>query len=468
MELTVKKIRVRNFRCFKEAELDLPPITLLTGANSSGKTSLMYALLCTTQTAYPNPFPFAIAPNGEFCKLGGYRQIVFGQNVTNRISIGFDVETKDGTKPSITKIDSTFRFSRGYFQARLSDLSISSQDSSLDIHWQYSQKDYSMKFIQREVTREIKRDKQFDRLMDDFFLRVVNFIAPTEREAKKALSGIRKSWPTQVDKATEREISVESARNLFSFPVVYKYLSKNVYSQFLLEKIRNILTSMQSSIQFVGPARIYPERIFQDRSATFSRVGSLGENYVNILTNWKASRSPKFEEVMRMVRFLKVAENLKPTKLRDGLIQLQVKIGRKSPIASIQDVGFGVSQILPVLVADAGLQKGGTLLVSQPELHLHPSAQAALGNYFIQKFKSYDRKYMIETHSEYLLNRFRLLVAKGEISPDEIIIYHMNPQDGSFNPIPIRILKDGRLENAPKNYFDTYRTDVFHLAIEGE
>jgi predicted ATPase len=167
-----------------------------------------------------------------------------------------------------------------------------------------------------------------------------------------------------------------------------------------------------------------------------------------------------------MSRFLTLAENLHPIKLRDGLIQLQVKIEKKSPLASIMDVGFGVSQILPILVADVALEKSGTLLVSQPELHLHPSAQAKLANHFISRFKSNERKYIIETHSEYLLNRFRLLVAKGEISPEEIVIYHMTPQNGSFIPIRIMILKDGRLEGAPQNYFDTYRTDVLDLAIE--
>ena len=128
------------------------------------------------------------------------------------------------------------------------------------------------------------------------------------------------------------------------------------------------------------------------------------------------------------------------------------------------DVGFGVSQLLPILIANIALEKAGTLLVSQPELHLHPSAQAALANYFVRRFKSHQRKYIIETHSEYLLNRFRLLVAKSQIPPNEIVIYHTTPENGSFTPRRITISNDGTLIRL-QNYFDTYRTDVLDIAL---
>jgi len=128
---------------------------------------------------------------------------------------------------------------------------------------------------------------------------------------------------------------------------------------------------------------------------------------------------------------------------------------------TIADVGFGVSQVLPLLVADAALPAGGVLLVNQPEIHLHPSSQALLANYFAERIDR--RQYILETHSEYLINRLRLLVANGTLSEDDVKIYYCG--GGAAGVQEVRVRKTGVLEGMPKDFFTTYSSDTFKLAM---
>ena len=106
-----------------------------------------------------------------------------------------------------------------------------------------------------------------------------------------------------------------------------------------------------------------------------------------------------------------------------------------------------------------------TLLVAQPEIHLHPSVQAALGDYLVRRVNQENKRYIIETHSEYLLNRIRLAIVKGEIKPSDVAIYYFaNSTDGSTT-YPVEFTKDGQIIGAPREFFDTYMMDVMEIAL---
>src|SRR5262249_27352768 len=120
---------------------------------------------------------------------------------------------------------------------------------------------------------------------------------------------------------------------------------------------------------------------------------------------------------------------------------------------------------LPMLVSDVQLGEAATLVMSQPELHLHPSAQAAIADYIWRRTKDLKRQYVVETHSEYLINRFRLLVSKGVVPEEEVALYYLTLEEDRVEPKRIYIRKNGTLEGAPEDFFDTYRVDSFNLAM---
>ncbi|KFN41041.1 hypothetical protein N789_03930 [Arenimonas oryziterrae DSM 21050 = YC6267] len=183
------------------------------------------------------------------------------------------------------------------------------------------------------------------------------------------------------------------------------------------------------------------------------------------LALWKENRNPRFVEVKQALVNLELATDLNAELELGEFLKLLVKPkGRQFP-DTIADVGFGVSQVLPMLVADAALEDGGMLMVNQPEIHLHPSSQALLGNYFSSRSKK--RQYVVETHSEYLINRLRLLVARNELQESDVVIYYCGSET-TQNPSgvsKVTMKRDGTLSGMPKEFFSTYSVDTFNLAM---
>ena len=152
-------------------------------------------------------------------------------------------------------------------------------------------------------------------------------------------------------------------------------------------------------------------------------------------------------------------------RLRGGRFEPRVAVHRGGPWSSLLDIGFGISQFLPILVADLQLGKNSTLFVAQPEIHLHPSVQASVADYFINRAVKSNKRYIIETHSEYLLNRIRSAIVKGRIEKKDIAVYYFeNTTEGSLT-YEIQFTKKGQILNAPKGFFDTYMMDVVDIAL---
>ena len=106
-----------------------------------------------------------------------------------------------------------------------------------------------------------------------------------------------------------------------------------------------------------------------------------------------------------------------------------------------------------------------TFLSLLPELHLHPSVQANLGDYFITQMAK-GKNYIIETHSEYLLNRLRLGIVKGKLKESDVRVYYFSQIDGDTKKYEIKFHADGRISGAPEDFFETYMIDVMNIAMD--
>ena len=148
--------------------------------------------------------------------------------------------------------------------------------------------------------------------------------------------------------------------------------------------------------------------------------------------------------------------------------QLQVKV-RAGPNANIMDVGYGISQSLPILVDVMGanghsLRPGGrTFLLQQPEVHLHPRGQAQLANLFIKAFKGRDNRFLIETHSDYIVDRVRISVRQGLLEPDDVSILYFDPTSRGVKIHSMCLDKEGNLEGAPAGYRDFFLKETDKL-----
>jgi predicted ATPase len=136
--------------------------------------------------------------------------------------------------------------------------------------------------------------------------------------------------------------------------------------------------------------------------------------------------------------------------------QVTVEVGRAK--ANLVDVGYGVSQVLPVLVDIARAQKGQTLLLQQPEVHLHPRAQAELGSYFVQAVER-GVNLVVETHSDQIVDRVRMEVRdasrrrkRRSIHPDQVVVLYFERTDLGVRVFPLALDARGDLVDPPPGY----------------
>lgn len=142
-----------------------------------------------------------------------------------------------------------------------------------------------------------------------------------------------------------------------------------------------------------------------------------------------------------------------------GLYRAKVKRDADSAETLITDVGFGVSQILPVLVLLYYVPEQSTVILEQPEIHLHPSVQSSLADLIIAAVRSRNIQVVLESHSEHLLQRLQRRVAEGtdspvlEIAPADIKLYFCETSRGASHAEKLELNLFGGIENWPKDFF---------------
>jgi predicted ATPase len=211
------------------------------------------------------------------------------------------------------------------------------------------------------------------------------------------------------------------------FPVIdYRQASYAKQAPRTKHHIRSFVVACQRMFRFitetvsltnqVGPFRIPPERRYS--GGVGSKGAPDGEQAVSLLITEALLRPTGPRHLHRNVSFwlkklgLATSLDLRDLAKRLNLFEVDIRGARRGTSANLTDVGFGISQILPVIVQGLLMNEGGIYIVQQPEIHLHPDAQAALADFFIY-LTSRGVITIIETHSEYLLLRIRRRLAEA-------------------------------------------------------
>lgn len=146
--------------------------------------------------------------------------------------------------------------------------------------------------------------------------------------------------------------------------------------------------------------------------------------------------------------------------------QIQIKIGGRN--MNFTNVGYGVSQILPVLVDIIVRDENTLFAIQQPEVHLHPKGQAAFGDFIYKAFLEENKMFIIETHSDYLIDRFRIRLSrhategKEEVIPSQIVYFSRTNEGNKMTTI--KLGRDGKLpDNLPEGYRDFFIREQFNL-----
>ena len=187
-----------------------------------------------------------------------------------------------------------------------------------------------------------------------------------------------------------------------------------------------------ASIKYIGPLRKSPTRIESLVEHDQNYVGIEGEGVASILF-----REPKIltlvnESLTKMEIPYELMVKRIDTEYSGTLGELIALLAvdkRTNVILSLEDVGFGISQILPLLV-QLSVDRNQFILVEQPELHLHPALQANVGDLLIDGiYAERESQFLIETHSEHLLLRLQRRIRTGKIKPSDLIVYYVSTSE---------------------------------------
>jgi len=175
----------------------------------------------------------------------------------------------------------------------------------------------------------------------------------------------------------------------------------------------------------------------------------------DISPGYKRKRQTLEERVAHWLKALGLIHDFKVEPIAEGNNIYQVRV-QKTPSSAhvlITDVGFGVSQILPVLVLCYYVPEGSIILLEQPEIHLHPSVQSGLADVFIDAMQNRNVQIVVESHSEHLLRRLQRRIAEKLIAPEETALYFCEVAEAGSRLKNLDLDLFGSIRNWPKDFF---------------
>jgi len=411
-------MRLENFRLFRDSGwFKVAPLTCLVGRNSSGKSSIVSSLLLLKQSLEQQALgtaPMALTLSGPYCDLGNYSDVVYDHDESSDITFSFSA--------SLANIRTDSREKRG----QLVDFSV---PRPLPASRPYFGRWIDQKLLPRVGSIEVRLRFSADERFGPSLSRLEVEISKLGTASFVRTSGLERSqhWRVYTTELPPQSLAFRPTQRSF-FPAIEVRSSSYRHSAPRTKhRIRSFVAACQAMFRYVseslvfsnqvGPFRTPPERRYAGGFGA-SRSGPSGEQAVGLLITEALLRSPGQRSLHREVSFwikhLGLARSLDVRDLakRLNLFEVDIKGARRGTEANLTDVGFGISQILPVLVQGLLMQRGGIYLVQQPEIHLHPDAQAGLADFFIY-LAGNGVTTIVETHSEYLLLRLRRRLAEG-------------------------------------------------------
>jgi hypothetical protein len=223
----------------------------------------------------------------------------------------------------------------------------------------------------------------------------------------------------------------------------------------LSDLFRVFQRSLPREIFASAPVRSKPERTYNPAEATPSPEG---EHIPFVLAQIQAFDKEWWTRIeTTLAKFGKASGLFDAISIRrlsrtpSGPFQIIVDLdGSKSK--NLIDVGYGISQILPILTDVLRAPTRSIFLLQQPEVHLHPKAQAELASFFIQSSEARRHTFVLETHSDYLIDRVRMAARDGKVRPEDVSILYFDRQGRNVVVHPLRIDHQGHILDAPEDY----------------
>jgi len=378
----ISQIELRYFKCFELLKLPLAELTLLSGSNASGKSSILQALVLLHQTMREHEWSTRLMLNGDTLKLGTVLDVV---------------------------------------------------------------------------------DKIHGRRTFEIAL------AADGHNYRWAFSGERSEMSLAIDSVEIDDVVTQSPRQL-------QYLLP--YDQ---DQTENVLVQKLRTLTYITAERIGPREFYllEDRQNA-SVVGPAGEHAISLLHTGRDERVLIDLEIEGVppTRLKQVEASMQAffpgfgltveTVPRVNAVTLGLRTSDDTDFHRPVHVGFGLTQVLPIVVAALSARKGDILLIENPEVHLHPAGQALMGQFLADVARA-GVQVVIETHSDHILNGIRRAVRAQRLTPEQVALHFFRPRSASQTQvITPQIDPLGNIDVWPEGFFDQFDKDMNHFAGWGD
>jgi predicted ATPase len=439
-QLGITAITVQGYKSIDdEVTVSIAPLTILAGANSSGKSSLMQPLLLMKQTLEAPYDPGALMLNGPNLKFTSAEQLFTLRSSPKSVkhfNVGVEIQKKQKLK---------FTFEK--HPEKLIDLALMSYQ---DTKHKFS---FSQEMDHESLLQSFPNDL---RNVYESYLK----IEKSQEELKRINSTINKLIGVElgevknnlenfVNKAKDSmSLSISRNRCFFdiylqnSFNIFESELSDSQESAAFLSKITEPFKELIQELIHVPGLRGNPERTYNTTAIGREFPGTFEHYVASVINYWQSLKDSRLKKLEIALNLVGLTSRIESKKIDDTQVELQV--GRlpciggskntKKDMVSIADVGFGVSQTLPVIVALLTARPGQLVYIEQPEIHLHPRAQVAIAEIFADAANRGVRV-VVETHSELFLMGVQSLVAEGKLAPDKVKLHWFTRQENGNTKI---------------------------------
>ncbi|NUN14540.1 MAG: DUF3696 domain-containing protein [Myxococcales bacterium] len=375
----IRQLRMTSFKCFELLKLPLAPLTVLSGFNASGKSSVLQALTLLHQTMVDHEWSTRLILNGTDLSLGTVGDVLDNLSAHKSFGLGLTWDTHC--------LDWTF-----YAEDRR-DLSA--------------------------VVTQVQMDTNtYDSPHN------LRFLVPP-------------------DAYTSMEAPLDAIRTL-------TYLTA----------------------ERIGPLDVYS---LQDHHRP-GGVGSRGEHTVSVLFVGRDQHvsgplripgeiSTRYHQTIGHMRSFFPGFSLTLDRIPStNLITMGIRLSEATEFHRPRHVGFGITQVLPIVTAGLSTDPGGIIVVENPEVHLHPAGQAMMGR-FLAQVAAAGIQVIVETHSDHVLSGIRRAVKSAMIDADSVALHFFRPRSDTSESVLSPILdRDGIIDMWPDGFFDQFDKDASYFA----
>jgi hypothetical protein len=229
---------------------------------------------------------------------------------------------------------------------------------------------------------------------------------------------------------------------------------------FSFEEVRSFLLGTT----YIGPLRERPRRHYQLDSEVPRSVGPRGERTANLIRRKIKDKKFKSDLDLWIQRF-EFGETIVIDKEAPDIFSLSFRKSNPERKVNIADSGFGVSQVLPLIVQALSAREGSLTIAEQPEIHLNPRLQTVLADLFVEMANT-NHRVIVETHSEHLLLRLRRLIAEGKIDSRYVGVYFVESDQGGSRVREVELQENGHIpvESWPRGFFGETLQESLGLA----